>query len=205
LSSGIVSLQRLYDYVKSNPDPKGLELRSPVRRRYRSLAADICRQIEPVQGFYLWGRYESNRLWRNVYLGKAGFGKTAHLRARILEELKDESACIWCESFSEETLRKAGKRNHPRMWHKYQFHMTRALKKAGITHIVWVGVPGLPNPDVQNIESDLIETFNPRANVSRPVPPVTLQERTKEIIGEFRSLIHGHRDERIAVADLEPD
>jgi hypothetical protein len=199
LNSGIVSLHPLYDYVKSNPDPKVLDIRSPVRRRYRSLAASICEQIQPVQGFYLWGRYEPNRLWRNIYLGKAGFGKTAHLRARILEELRDESACIWCSTFSEETLRKAGERNHPRMWHKYQFHMTLALKKVGATHIVWVAVPGLSNPDVRNIESDLIETFNPLANVSRPVPPVTLQERTKEIIGEFRSLIHGHRDTMYAI------
>jgi len=56
--------------------------------------------------------------------------------------------------------------------------------------------PELPEAAVRNIESDLIETFNPAANISRPVPPVSLQQHTKEIIAEFRSQIHGHRGER---------
>jgi hypothetical protein len=203
LNCGIVSLHPLYDYVKSNPDSKCLDLRSPVRRRYRSMAASICEQIQTVQGFYLWGRYEPNRLWQNIYLGKAGFGITAHLRTRILEELRDESACIWHAVFSEAELRKAGERNHPKMWGKYQFHMKRALMKTGTTHIVWVAVPGLSNPDVRDIESDLIETLNPRANASRPIPPVALQDHTKEIIGEFRRLIHAHRDTGYTIADLD--
>jgi hypothetical protein len=115
LNSGIVSLHPLCEHLKSNPDPKSLERRSPVRRLYTSLAAGICENIQPVQGFYLWGRYESNRLWRNIYLGKAAFGKTAQPWARILEELKDENACIWHAVFSEEELRKAGERNYPPM------------------------------------------------------------------------------------------
>jgi len=79
--------------------------------------------------------------------------------------------------------------------------MARALKKAGANHIVWVADPDLENSAVQNVESDLIETLNPRANVSRPVPPVALQKHTKEIIGAFRSLIHAHRNDRFVVAN----
>ena len=60
---------------------------------------------------------------------------------RILEELKDEGASIWRAFVSEETLREAGKRNYARMWNRYQFHMARALKKAGATHIAWVADP----------------------------------------------------------------
>jgi hypothetical protein len=205
MNSGLISLRPLYDFLRSNPDPKGLERGSSVRRHYGVRAASICERIAQVQGFYLWGRYEPNRLWRNIYLGKAGFGKTAYLRARILEELKDERACIWRAFVPEETLREAGKRNYPTMWHKYQFHMARALKKAGTTHIAWVADPDLENSAVQDIESDLIETLNPRANVLRPVPPVTLQAHTKEIIGELRSLIHAHRDEWFSVPDLQSD
>ena len=73
--------------------------------------------------------------------------------------------------------------------------MHRALKKAGATHIVWVADPHLANSQVQNIESDLIETLGPSANMSRPVPPASLQEHTKTIIGEFRDLIHEHRSD----------
>jgi hypothetical protein len=183
----------------------GLKRVSPVRRRYGLIAKHLCAEIAPAQGFYLWGWYEANGLWRNIYLGKAGFGKTAHLRARILEELKDERACIWRAFVSEKTLTKAGMLNHPTMWNKYQSHMARALKKTGTTHIAWVADPDLRNSDVRDIESDLIETLNPRANVSRPVPPVTLQEHTKEVIAEFRSLIHAHRNDRFVVADVEID
>jgi len=197
LNSGLITLRPLYDFLGSNPDPRGLLRGSPVHRRYGLIAKSICMNIAPVQGFYLWGRYEANGLWRNIYLGKAGFGKTAHLRARILEELKDERACLWRAFVSEETLKKAGMQNHPMMWHKYQYHMTRSLKKTGTTHIAWVADPDSPNSAVKNIESDLIETLNPRANISRPVPPVTLQKHTKEIIAEFRSLIHRHRNDRL--------
>jgi hypothetical protein len=123
-----------------------------------------------------------------------------------LEELKDERACVWRAFVSEETLREAGKRNHPTMWHKYQSNMARALKKAGATHIAWVADPDLPKSAVTNVESDLIETLNPRANILRPVPPpVTLQGHTKEIVAELRSLIHAHRTERFEVADVKAD
>jgi len=203
MQSGFLSLRPLYDLVGSDIDYNGLDRTSPARRRYGLKAAGLCEEIAPLQGFHLWGRYEANGLWLNIYLGKAGFGKTAHLRARILEELKDERACIWRAFVSEETLTEACKRNHPTMWHEYQFHMARALKKTGATHIAWVADPDLENSAVQNVESDLIETFNPRANASRPVPPVTLQGHTKKIIAEFRSLIYAHRKERLSVADVE--
>jgi len=204
MQSGFTSLRPLYDFLRSNPDPKGLERGSPVRRGYGLTAKRICAEIAPAQGFYLWGRYENNGLWQNIYLGKAGFGKTAHLRARILEELKDERVCIWRAFVSEETLVKAGEKNHGTMWRIYQSHMTRSLKKTGTTHIAWVADPDhLEDAAVKNIESDLIETLNPRANISRPVPPVSLQKHTKEIIAEFRSLIHAHRDERFEVPTLK--
>ena len=193
MHTGIISLQPLYDFLKSKLDENGLERGSFVRRHYGVIAKDICAEIAAEQGFYLWGRYESNGLWRNIYLGKAGFGKTAHLRARILEELKDEQACILRAFVSEKVLKEAWERNYPKMWHVYKRHMDRALRKTGTTHIAWVADPELSNSAVQNIESDLIETFSPRANISRPVPPVTLQEHTKEIIGEFRTLIHENR------------
>jgi hypothetical protein len=199
MQSGFLSLHPLYDLLASDPDLEGLRRGSPARRHYGLKATDICKDIAPLQGFYLWGRYESNGLWRNIYLGRAGFGKTAHLRARILEELKDEGASIWLSFVSEDTLREASKRNHPTMWQKYQAHLARTLKKARATHIAWVADPDLEDSAVQDIESDLIETLNPRANILHPVPSVILQKHTKEIIGEFRYLIHDHRRDRYTI------
>ncbi|OGX46680.1 MAG: hypothetical protein A2216_02950 [Omnitrophica WOR_2 bacterium RIFOXYA2_FULL_45_12] len=196
LKSGILSLHPLYEFLELDHDKAGLYGKSSKGRNYGKVVDEICRIIVATQGFYLWGRYERNGLWRNIYLGKAGFGRTAHLRARIKEELKDERACIWRAFVSVRTMEVAGERNYPRMWHQYKKHMHRALKKTGAAHIVWVTDPQLANSQVQNIESDLIETLSPSANMSRPVPPVTLQEHTKTIIGEFRKLIHAHRLER---------
>ena len=65
-----------------------------------------------------------------------------------------------------------------------------------------VADPELSNSTVQNIESDLIETFSPKANILRPVPPSVLQTHTKKIIGEFRKIIHRNRDGRF---ELKPE
>lgn len=201
LKSGMLSLQPLYEFLELEHDQAGLHGRSQEGRRYGAVVTRICRTIAATQGFYLWGRYERNGLWRNVYLGKAGFGRTAHLRARIQEELKDERACIWCAFVSVRTMEAVGERNYPRKWHQYKKDMHRALKKKGTTHIVWVADPHLDNSQVQNIESDLIETLSPSANMSRPVPPVILQEHTKTIIGELRALIHAHRPEHFFIRE----
>jgi hypothetical protein len=205
MSSGIISLLPLYDFLRLNHAVAGLYGKSPAGRHYGRRATELCASVAATQGFYLWGRYERGRLWRNIYLGKAGFGKTANLRARICEELKDERACIWRAFVSVATMEEAGELNYPRMWrHLYKSHWSRALKKAGATHIVWAADPALPNSQVQNIESDLIETLNPRANLSRPVPPVSLQAHTKEVIGQFRELIHEHREDRFLLAGHGP-
>ena len=116
----MVSLQLLYRFLKANHDEAGYAGRSPEGRRYAAIATRLCQTIAAAQGFYLWGRYERNGLWQNVYLGKAGFGRTAHLRARILEELKDERACIWSAFVSVDNLKAAGARIYPRMWHLYE-------------------------------------------------------------------------------------
>jgi hypothetical protein len=70
---------------------------------------------------------------------------------------------------------------------------------------VWAADPELPNAAVRNIESDLIETLNPRANLSRPVPPESLRTHTKDVIAEFRALIHAHRADRFTIPDLGAD
>ena len=100
-------------------------------------------------------------------------------------------------------LKEAAKKNHPKMWHIYEKHMARALEKKDSTHIAWVADPDLSNAAVQDIESDLIETLDPQANISHPVPRTILQKHTKEIIGEFRSLIHGHRSDVNAIPVLQ--
>jgi hypothetical protein len=68
-----------------------------------------------------------------------------------------------------------------------------------------VADPNLENSAVANIESDLIETLKPPANVSNPIPPHTIQNHTKEIIAEFRLFIHGYRSERFKIGNIEAE
>ena len=155
----------------------------------------MTRSIEPSQGFYLWGAYDrSGGLWRNIYLGKAGFGKTTRLQARILEELRDERCLLWRTVLTETELMDACAQHYGS-----RYNWLLPLRKAGATHIVWVADPGLSNRDVQNIESDLIELLNPSANVRRPVPPTSLQQHTHAVVGHFRRLIHSERNRRYRI------
>lgn len=200
MKAEIVSLEPLYKFVYENPTAASLQGRSAVGREYSKLAKQVAEDIAPTQGFYLWGYYDARGLWHNTYLGKAGFGKTAHLRARILEELKDERCCFWQAVLNTEELMATGALHYAPMWHQYERHWKRTLRKAGATHIVWVTDPELSNIAVSNIESDLIETLNPTANVNRPIPPVSLQTHTQEIIGHFRRAIHKTRGQKYLVA-----
>lgn len=196
MDAGIISLRPLYQFVKRNPGPEALNGRSGPGREFAALVAETTQPIAASQGFYLWGFYDNRGLWHNRYLGKAGFGKTAHLRSRISEELRDERCCLWHSVMSEAQLFEAGQQHYPTMWHRYEGHWRRALRKADATHIVWVADPDLSNSQVGTIESDLIETLNPTANRNRPVPPIALQAHTHKIIGCLRQAIHGARETR---------
>jgi hypothetical protein len=149
------------------------------------------------KGFYLWGNYDSRKFWQNIYLGKAGFGKTANLRSRILEELKDERCCFWRIKYSEDDLQKLRETYYSK---NYQKEWKRSLLKANTTHIVFVASPEINEGDVEIVESDLIESMNPIANIKRPVPPAFLNSDTAKIFHQLREQIHNERKNRFIVS-----
>lgn len=194
MRSGIVSLQPIYEFVRGDENGYALKGRSPAGREYGKKAKEIVADIPKEPGFYLWGKYEKKGMWRNVYLGKAGSGETTHLRARILEELNNERCFLWLSVLGKEKVLSVSKACYESMWHKYRAQHERAFRKEGSTHIVWVCDPApLSNADVATIESDLIETLNPDANLQHRVPPVFLQDHTRDIVASFRSAVHSHR------------
>ncbi len=204
MSQGIISLIGLYDFAREcSGDATALAGNSTNGRHYARLCSDLVQLIDECQGFYLWGRYDKQKLWTNIYLGKAGFGRTAHLKNRILEELKDERVCLLRVAYSRDKLLEIRSRQHPGMWHSYEKHFKRALLKAGTTHITWVPTGHLSNDDVERIEADLIEAMNPTANIRRPAPPATLQEDTRDIFQRFRSCIHEGRSSKFEVKLVE--
>jgi hypothetical protein len=199
LCAGIVSLQRLHEFARRHATGGPLNGRSVVGREYGRLAGEITREIADEHGFYLWGAYDRRGFWQNLYLGKAGYGATAHLRARLVEELRDERAFLWYSLLTPSEINALGRQFYPRMWTSYSRGEERKRRKAGATHIVWVAAPALDNRQVLDVEADLIETLNPSANLRRPVPPHIFQPWTVRVVEAIRRLVHGHRGNRYEV------
>jgi hypothetical protein len=197
VESGIVSLRPLYEHVRTARSLEALDGRSAAARRYSQAVGLVVAAIPASQGFYLWGRYESNRLWRNIYLGKAGFGKTAQLRARIGEELRDERNFLYRCILTEEVLLTSHRAIYG---DRYLSGWRRVMQKVGTSHIVWATDPLLSNDEVRTIESDLIETLNPMANMQRPIPPESLQQHTHDIVAAFRTAIHAARQDHYSIS-----
>ena len=196
-SSGTVFLAPLYDFVKSHFSRAAEDLRlerTAPGRQYSSICDQVTEAVLEAQGFYLWGAYDKKGLWQNIYLGKAGFGDHKSIRKRIREELKDERCCIWRCVYREEELDAFRAKLHSG---KYANEWKRSMRKSGTTHIVWVSAPNVSSNQVTDVEADLIESFNPTANRTRPAPPGLLQGEAKEIFGLLRKCIHENRKERL--------
>ncbi len=192
MKAGIVSLDKLYQWVGENHLLYTFEDTDEARRPYYKVCREVTQRVPEERGFYLYGRYDSAGRWRNMYLGKAGFAKTACLRERIEKELRVEKPFVWRIRMTADEIIEGGAKKSP----EFNNNRLRALKKAGSTHVIWVAAPDITNDDVMKVEADLIESLNPTANHMRPVPKSVLQTKTKAVFGKIRKKIHQHRDER---------
>ena len=192
MESGIIALEELYAFARRDPSGEALNRNSSIGRKYGKLVDRVKESIPKKKGVYLWGKYEINGLWKNIYIGQSGDGPTARLQWRIGdEELKKEGGAIfWLPIIGKENLIMICRENYPNAGNYWE----RGLAKAETTRVIWVVTPpDLNNDDIKEVESDLIETMNPRVNKDRPVPPNTRQQITLKIIGEFRRRIHENR------------
>ena len=112
------------------------------------------------------------------------------MRARILEELKDEKHFLWRSVYSESELLAIGEKLYPSMWEKrYRNNWITALEKTGTTHIAWAATPELSDDQVRDIEPYLIRDLNPTGNKKRPAtPPSPLEYLSAKITLHFRQL-----------------
>jgi hypothetical protein len=200
MQSGMVRLEPIYEFVRQyaqqHPNDYGAyQINGKIKsgRDYLEKCDTALLEVPNEQGFYLWGFYNNSKFWINVYLGKAGKGKTAHLRDRLYKELTAERASLWREvNLNDAKLLSIGQKVHPTMWDKYKPHWERALHKAGSTHIFWVSAPKseLDPQNIEAVENDLIEAMNPTGNRQRRMPSATLQQDAGKIFGAFRAMIH---------------
>lgn len=154
--------------------------------RYRKQAKSAVVGVPEVPGVYLWGSYDHRGYWQSIYLRLAGLGgKSYCLRSRLIEELMDEHSCFWRVCRTRQHIRDARESGRGAR--------TRAMLKEGATHIIWVTTPRLGRSEVRDVESELIEAFNPAANLSRPAPPSYIRKQATVIYNAFRDIIHQYR------------
>jgi hypothetical protein len=197
MESGVLRLKTLYDFIEKNKSemtdgnviPSAYQIKSTLlgRKYSEECGLLVCpktgKQVPDEQGFYLYGFYNSQKFWINIYVGKAGKGKTASLRVRISDELKKERAFIWRAYFKREEVLRF---DYP----KYQSEVARAFHKAGSTHVFWVATPELQPEIVEPVENDLIEAMNPTGNRRRITPSATLRREAGAIFDAFREMVH---------------
>jgi hypothetical protein len=197
LNSAVIELKELYDFVKEDKNNEAIKGDSKLGREFGKRVKSLTNSISENGGFYIWGSYTNKGLWNNIYLGKAGFGKTTGLQSRIKEELKDERPFFWKIKLTENQIKDKCPELYPKMAEKYTAEWDRSFRKFNSTHIIWVAINESSKvefeKDILTIESDLIETMNPIANRSRPKPYGELQNTTIEIIRAIKLRIHENR------------
>ncbi|NIM18747.1 MAG: hypothetical protein GTO51_00620 [Candidatus Latescibacteria bacterium] len=195
LKSDSICLKKLYDFAW-NDDRTGEALlqNSPTGRQYGKLARSVAEPVSLYQGIYMWGRYDEQRRWINLYIGRSGKGKS-HLQGRIVQELIDDRNIFWEPIFTKRQLQEHCRRNYPGR-EDYVKNWDRALNRSRATHIVWVETGTALPKDIADIESELIEILNPRGNTQLPKPPKEAHDLTIEVIECFRKEINRRRFEK---------
>lgn len=96
--TGHINLFGVYEFVATHPEL----VRESKMKPYSDFAKGLVKAIPHASGWYLWGRFNDVGWWETIYLGLADKRKTASLRARILEELKDELVAFWATVYGYE-------------------------------------------------------------------------------------------------------
>ena len=79
-------------------------------------------------------------------------------------------------------------------YEEYVKHNERAIRKIGTTHIIWCDTHLKDNSEIKDVEKDLIEIFNPKANREKLTPPKELHSHSIEVLNAMRILIHENRN-----------
>lgn len=155
-----MDLIELYNYVNQNKEIPHRSNDKTVYRPFKSLIEKSICDVPDKTGWYYW--VDINGGSRSIYIGKSDSNTTYNLYKRIEEELSEEYLALWATVFDEQEMFDlfSSKYNH-----KYINNHKRALKKKGVTHILWVACSDpLDKNEIDIIESNLIQHFKPEAN-----------------------------------------
>ncbi|MFA5802920.1 MAG: hypothetical protein WC911_10695 [Thermoleophilia bacterium] len=185
METGIIHLEELYHYIRQNRDIPHRTNDKNVYRPFKALIEKAVTNIPKKTGWYYW--VDFGAVVRPVYIGKSDSSTTWNLYTRIEEELSEEYVALWATVHNEQEMLETFSRKYN---NKYDNNHKRALKKRGVTHILWVSVSNaLDNHEIKSIEDKLIETFQPIANAKRNSATVGNIELFDKVKGQFTALI----------------
>ena len=85
--SGIIPLKKLYDFVKEhrrNHEAVRIE-KTALGKEYCGICDKITEDVDENGGFNLWGCYDEEGDWTNIYLGMAATEKTRKISGSVSE------------------------------------------------------------------------------------------------------------------------
>lgn len=202
MESLIIDLEHLYCHAERDKGCESLPLKT---RNGRELGKKITKLFSGVQesaGIYVW--YDSQN--QNViYAGKSTKRKTSNLRARLVEELKEERAFLWAGKrigIGVDKIHSKWQEFYPDIQDKGggRRHIDRAIRKSNSTHVIVISLPAL-NEEPQiigSIEAHVIQHFklqecgaNARAETAAPEQDQT----ASKVIDLVEKAMEGIRDQ----------
>lgn len=166
LSSGIVSLKSAYNLIKENPDPPHRKNDIILYSAYRKIIRSAIDQIPYEAGWYAWIAPNPKDIEKDEqnlvrYIGQSQKRKTSSLRARIEEELLEESVAFWATLHDEDKVLLSLNTKYK---NKYNANHRRSIKKKGVKFIIWISGQNISDGELDIVEQKLINDYNPSAN-----------------------------------------
>lgn len=187
--SQVISLKELYKFAKTDHSLIGMNGSSGTGKAYARMVKDLTKNISDEAGFYIWGNFNKRNYWISIYIGQTGINKTAGLRGRILKELNSERALIWQYYHDTALMEQKCKEFYSNKYATYIKQWERAYRRSGTTYVITIPTQLTDNRQIENVESDLIETMNPSANRKRPKP------NTEEFLDESIRVLRSFKEE----------
>jgi hypothetical protein len=124
-------------------------------------------------GWYLWGRFNDAAWWEPIYIGMTTKGKTADLRTRLRDELREESQAIFAAVYGRDAVMSAAREQyaqHVKKGYTDYFRkgegVQRSLRKTEARFVIWVATD-LKDQGIDDIEDRLIHLYRPAFNARR--------------------------------------
>ena len=129
-----------------------------------------------------------------IYIGQSQTRKTSSLQARIREEFLEQDVALWATIHGTAVVSALDLKYNS----KYTREIARAARKAGATHLIWLGKNGLSDIELDTVEHNLISSINPIANKRSSGFKVPFPELFKDASATSRQNLHNCNQEIVA-------